>query len=316
MSAVRIRSRPRAAGDWPDCTQHLACCFRPISHAYNVDFALAAALLGAGPLVAGIGFLDDRGSLPAGVRLGVHIIAAVLGGLRARRVASGSRRGPACIARSLGEFGYRHCYCVDLESVQFHGWNRRNRCVGGRFSSHAQEAFLPLFSTMISAVAYSALVIAAASLAFLCWNWPPAKVFMGDVGSGYLGYVIAVVGLAGSTYFIGGCDDLADSWRDFLCRCDTHPRQPPGEREPCIYLAHRDHLYQRLAARRQGHRSVTLLVCSINILVLLPLAVWSSIHEDLAAPLAATTILCLSGLMIWVRAFVVAKHSVESRPQG
>jgi len=44
------------------------------------------------------------------------------------------------------------------------------------------------------------LVLAAASLWFLAWNWPPAKIFMGDVGSGYLGFALgdslSVVGLA------------------------------------------------------------------------------------------------------------------------
>ena len=31
------------------------------------------------------------------------------------------------------------------------------------------------------------------SLGFLLWNWPPAKIFMGDVAGGFLGYIIAVL---------------------------------------------------------------------------------------------------------------------------
>jgi hypothetical protein len=40
------------------------------------------------------------------------------------------------------------------------------------------------------------LCLAAASLGFSRWNWPPAHIFMGDVGSGYLGFTLAVLGLA------------------------------------------------------------------------------------------------------------------------
>src|SRR2546430_11430601 len=40
---------------------------------------------------------------------------------------------------------------------------------------------------------FAALVLAAACGGFLLWNWPPARIFLGDVGSGYLGYVIVVL---------------------------------------------------------------------------------------------------------------------------
>ena len=43
---------------------------------------------------------------------------------------------------------------------------------------------------------FAALVFAAACGGFLLGNWPPAEIFMGDVGSGYLGYVIVVLAIA------------------------------------------------------------------------------------------------------------------------
>ena len=44
--------------------------------------------------------------------------------------------------------------------------------------------------------AVAGMVLGATCLRFLRWNWPPARIFMGDVGSGYLGYAIGVLALA------------------------------------------------------------------------------------------------------------------------
>ena len=48
-----------------------------------------------------------------------------------------------------------------------------------------------------SGVTAAMLVLAAATAGFLIWNWPPARIFMGDVGSGFLGFVLAVLGSGG-----------------------------------------------------------------------------------------------------------------------
>ncbi|WYX20671.1 hypothetical protein WJ973_05405 [Achromobacter xylosoxidans] len=42
---------------------------------------------------------------------------------------------------------------------------------------------------------YAPLLLAAAAAGFLCWNFPPAKIFMGDVGSGFLGITLGVLAL-------------------------------------------------------------------------------------------------------------------------
>ena len=48
------------------------------------------------------------------------------------------------------------------------------------------------------AVSAMAMVFGAVCCGFLVWNWPPAKIFMGDVGSGYLGYILVVLALGGA----------------------------------------------------------------------------------------------------------------------
>jgi len=118
-------------------------------------------------------------------------------------------------------------------------------------------------------------LLSGSALAFLAFNWPPAKIFMGDVGSGFLGLVLGflVVALAqmGFVPFIASLILLAGFWFDAsytLC-----VRILTGQR---FTSAHRSHLYQILAARR-GHRWTTLMFGSACVGWLMPLA-WLSIQ--------------------------------------
>jgi Fuc2NAc and GlcNAc transferase len=271
----------------------------------RVDFALACTLLGGGLLIALVGFLDDRRSLSVGARFAAHLLAAtwavyMLGGLPPIRI------GAHVV--SLGFWG-------NLSSVIAIVWilNLFNFMDGIDGIAASEAVFITGAGGLIAiilqrdaAIAYSSLVLGAASLAFLCWNWPPAKIFMGDVGSGYLGYAIAAIALAaGRTssvamliWFILGNVFFVDATVTLFTRLVE------GER---IYLAHRDHLYQRLAARWHGHRPVTLLVCFVNVLFLFPLALLSAVHAEFAAALVGLTTLCLAAVVVWLRAVRLAK---------
>src|SRR5208282_6074752 len=55
-----------------------------------------------------------------------------------------------------------------------------------------------LFLDRLPSYAQLSWMLAAASLGFLVWNWPPAKIFMGDVGSGFLGFTLGVLVLFSS----------------------------------------------------------------------------------------------------------------------
>ena len=115
------------------------------------------------------------------------------------------------------------------------------------------------------------LILASAALGFLVWNWPPAKIFMGDAGSGFLGLMMAALSLqAGwvdAKLFWGWLILLGvfvvDATVTLLYRIMN------GER---FYEAHRNHAYQHAADRRGAHLPVTLAVGSINLCWLLPMA--------------------------------------------
>jgi Fuc2NAc and GlcNAc transferase len=130
--------------------------------------------------------------------------------------------------------------------------------------------------------ANAAIVVAMACLGFLVWNWPPARIFMGDVGSGYLGYVIAVLAIASargnptallSWLILGGvffCDATVTLVRRVLRRDRVHQ-------------AHRSHAYQWLARRWGSHSRVTIATALINLCWLLPCALFAAAHPHYAA---------------------------------
>ena len=138
--------------------------------------------------------------------------------------------------------------------------------------------------------------IAAASLGFLLWNWPPAKIFMGDVGSGFSGYVIGVLGLAASR------EHPAEIWVWLIlagvffvdATVTLVRRTARGER---VRQAHRIHAYQWLARRWGSHLPVTISMWVVNLLWLLPCAYFATIDPTHAAWIA---LLALSPLVVLV----------------
>ena len=142
-----------------------------------------------------------------------------------------------------------------------------------------------------------ALLLAAASSGYLIWNWAPAKIFMGDVGSIPLGFLFGLLmfdlALRGSWaaalvlpfYFI------ADATTTLLDRLRRGVK--PWE-------AHREHAYQRAVLSGMDHATVVLHVAALNA-GLIALAVLS-----VSAPWPALLGACAltAGLLIWLRSRV------------
>jgi len=149
-----------------------------------------------------------------------------------------------------------------------------------------------------------------ASAGFLCWNWPPAKVFLGDVGSGYLGYVIAVLALAAArtnpvalwVWLILGGVFFVDATMT-LCR-----RLLRGER---VFEAHRSHAYQWLARRWGSHGKVTVTVIAVNLAWLLP---WSVLAMKFPQYAIVSVIAALAPLALL--APLLGSGRAEPSPEG
>jgi Fuc2NAc and GlcNAc transferase len=126
------------------------------------------------------------------------------------------------------------------------------------------------FLADVSSIAMFAAVIVAANLAFILHNWSPAKIFMGDVGSAFLGFTFAVMPLlfleikSNSEAFPFAICALSiflfDSVLTFLRRVFN--------REP-FWKAHRSHIYQRLTINGKSHQYVTLLYGILSVVVIM-----------------------------------------------
>src|SRR5215469_7537140 len=161
----------------------------------NVPWSLVAALGGGGLVVALVGFLDDRSALPAGIRLLAHLGAASwaviwLGAPSALQV-----------GHAVVELGY----AGKLIAVLGIAWslNLFNFMDGIDGIAGSQAVFVTGGAAWLTSLSQGShdlvtleVIVAAASAGFLAWNWPPARIFMGDVGSGYLGYTIGVLAIA------------------------------------------------------------------------------------------------------------------------
>lgn len=151
----------------------------------------------------------------------------------------------------------------------------------------------------------------AATLGFLWLNWPPAKIFMGDIGSTYLAYMIFFFALASvqggwltyPVWLILGALFVTDATLTLMVRLLR------GER---VTQAHRSHSYQRLAQRWGSHRQVTLAGLLINTLWLAPLAAAS-----LTWPLWAWAWILLAYSPLTLGAFIVGSgRGGEARAAG
>jgi Fuc2NAc and GlcNAc transferase len=239
---------------------------------------LTLALLGGGLAVAIVGYVDDRRSLPVAVRMLVHLGSAAwavyaLGGLPALRWGT-STLHLGLSGDVLAVFGI--VWMLNLFNFMdgIDGL-AASEAVFVALAGTALAGFLPSFGAAI------ALLVAAANLGFLCWNWPPAKIFMGDVGSGYLGYVLAVLALSAArensvmlyVWLILGGVFLVDATVTLARRAAR------GER---VYEAHRSHAYQWLSRHWKSHKSVTIAVAAVNLFWLLPCAWFATRHPLLA----------------------------------
>lgn len=257
---------------------------------------VALALLGGGLLIALIGWVDDHHHVPASWRALVHVIAAswsvyCLGGISQLNLGDFFLPLPG-IGSVLAVIGI--VWLINLYNFM----DGIDGIAGGQGVCAALMGGALLWLAGNQGLALAAWLLAAACAGFLVWNWPPARIFMGDVGSGLIGFIFAVLALASEksgdvplliwvlllALFVG------DSTLTLL------KRMIRGEK---WYTAHRSHGYQRLIQKGLSHRDVTLWFIGINVLVLWPLALWGWQVPELLLWLWLSTAILIA--FIWWR---------------
>lgn len=116
-----------------------------------------------------------------------------------------------------------------------------------------------------------AAAVGGAYFGFLVFNWPPARLFMGDAGSLSAGFLVGGLGIWGwqAAYLAPEAWVLLMS--PFILDASATLAERIYRRER-LTVAHRNHLYQHLARRWGNHRSVVLALLGLHLLWLQPLA--------------------------------------------
>ncbi|HQZ11681.1 MAG TPA: hypothetical protein PK286_02245 [Devosia sp.] len=233
------------------------------------------AVLGLSLVVAAIGFIDDRRHIPAPLRLAAQlIITGILIGIAPLDAVAAqlSQHLPFLLVAAL--FILAAVYWLNLFNFM--------DGIDGLAAS--QAAFMLIAAALIAATSngmstetpllWWMVGVSGAALGFLLLNWAPAKIFMGDAGSTWLGFIIAALCLWTISlgwlslwqWLILGALFITDATLTLVRR--TLRGENPLK-------AHRLHAYQHLSRRWGGHGRVTLLYVAVNVVLLLPLA-WAA----------------------------------------
>lgn len=244
--------------------------------AQQVDLRSIAVWVLSSALIAGIGFWDDHQPLAAKWRFLVHFIAAT-GALFFLPELPGIQFFSWVLDNSIILFFFYSLMLVWLLNL-YNFMDGIDGIAGVEAITTAGAAVLLLVLQGQMYWALVSLLLAACVGGFLVWNWPPAKIFMGDACSGFLGFSLGLMAIMTSS---GGGLNMWCWWillsvfivdaTTTLCR-----RIMRGE---IWHQAHRSHAYQILSRRLGSHKKVTFGTLLINVFWLLPLAYLSLMFE-------------------------------------
>jgi UDP-N-acetylmuramyl pentapeptide phosphotransferase/UDP-N-acetylglucosamine-1-phosphate transferase len=270
------------------------------ANATNLDRSLTYIVLGA--ILAWVGWRDDIYSLSPKFRFLVQGLIAiisilVMGYFRVVRI-------PMIGDVDLSIIGIVITFLWIIGMINAYNFMDGIDGMAGGVALSAGLCWIVLSSNVHNPfVFWVALSIAASSLGYLGHNWPPAKIFMGDVASTFLGYSFAVLPLlsadqSGDALTIGTLlmwTVIIDPGATFIGRL---------LRRENIFSRHRSHLFQRLVIGGHTQRTIGLLYILLTLLAGILSYEWS--HGDQIAPL-----LIFLGLpLIWI---LLAVHAARLR---
>jgi UDP-N-acetylmuramyl pentapeptide phosphotransferase/UDP-N-acetylglucosamine-1-phosphate transferase len=263
--------------------------------------ALPLRLIAALGLVAAIGWIDDHRPLSALTRLLVQTVAVGiwLWPLLVR-VAHGGDAAAHGVLESTGVAVLLVFVC--LWSINLHNFMDG---IDGLLALQAIFVFGVLAALCFHAGraphGVAIALWAAATAGFVPYNFPRARLFMGDVGSGAIGLLIAVAAIwdygaeaNAASALIAVSAFLTDATATLVSRVLRGRRW---------YRAHREHLYQWLARSGLSHAGVAAWYLAWNLLVALPLILWLRYRAGSAPsalPAAVTVGLYLAAGIVWI----------------
>ncbi|PPR21808.1 MAG: putative undecaprenyl-phosphate N-acetylglucosaminyl 1-phosphate transferase [Alphaproteobacteria bacterium MarineAlpha10_Bin2] len=254
-------------------------------------------ILAAGAALALISWFDDvRGGLPAIVRLGAQAIA-VGAGLFALPE-GGVFQGALPPVLDLALSGLIWLWFVNLFNFM--------DGIDGIAGSQATSAGLGLFALAVIFPAAAwlgayALALAAVALGFLAWNWQPARIFLGDVGSVPLGYAIGWLLLSLASFGLWQAALLLVLY--FVADASFTLVRRLARGEP-IWRAHKQHYYQFAVAAGRSHGHVVVAVTAVNLL-LTGLALATTLSSAAAWSALGAGLLLTAALLCYLRFAII-----------
>ena len=216
-----------------------------VAAAYALIQPGAGATLGAALALAGVSFIDDVAGLPTLARLAAHVAAAV--------------------AVLVYQVGYPEPVLLTVMVLAIAWYTNLYNFMDG---SDGLAGGMALFGFGAYAVAallsgadsYAALcgAIAAAAAGFLVFNFPPARMFMGDVGSVPMGFLAGALGVVGWSRGYWPIWFPLLVFAPFVCDATLTLLRRLLRRER-VWQAHKEHYYQRLVRMGFGHRGTALI---------------------------------------------------------
>ena len=267
-----------------------------LMYSQQLELHTGFTLMAAGFVIALLGFLDDHGHINSMLRLAIHFLVAI------------------AVVVSLGGFGevivfngVQLGFIANIIAVLFLVWllNLYN-FMDGINGIASVEA---ITATVSMAILYLLLSISlnseilwlltACVCGFLLWNFPKAKIFMGDACSGFLGLTLGILALVALK------ENLALFCAWIVClgvfvvdaTYTLIKRVLNGYK---MYDAHRSHSYQILSRKCGSHTPVTLVVAAVNLFWLFPIA-YITVTQNITYPEIAVLIAYIPLLLVAIK---------------
>jgi Fuc2NAc and GlcNAc transferase len=254
-------------------------------------------------LIAGISLIDDYRSLPNWLRFGFHFAGAILainalGFFRIIEI-------PLFGFMEIGWLGLPLTVLWIVGLTNIYNFMDGIDGIAGTQALVTGIGWLLIGFLFINIeLAWFGIVVMLTGFAFLLHNWSPAKIFLGDVGSAFWGFLFAVVPLwaenrTGKSFFLIG---ILTVWIFLFDGVLTIFRRAfKGEN---IFAAHRSHLYQRLVIKGFSHSFVTKLYGILGIFGIACVIVAASNPQDLGKPDGLKTVLIILILIFGFGLFI------------
>lgn len=219
----------------------------------TVSFALFPVLIWGGLVISILGWLDDCYSLPVAVRFGTHWVLGLCAAIWLR---------PGATWGEILFFNLAVSWAINFFNFMdgIDGFAGSEAVIAGLIGGGI------CLANGLPEAAFAGFIVAGSFLGFLFWNWPPAKIFMGDCGSGFLGYYFGCLAICSGWGFKGGFGMwmvlLLVFWGDATLTLFRRML-----RKEKFWEAHRSHFYQQAVQAGFSHLAVLRVSIVFNLLL-------------------------------------------------